>query len=158
MAEETRITLEAQICPECGALWENSTSCDDNFYQMLYWENENIEKNGVVHNLTVLSYYLQHPSRYSPEGLEYSKGLLLDWLERGITPQETRRDRRDQVDSGKRDFKVTARPGRAGAYAHPVRWRMTARDVVQAGEPRYVESVRRWAQTILEDLRAASNI
>ena len=150
--------MEPMSCPECGTSWADGATCDEDFYQMLYWENEDMQKNGVVHNLAVLGFYLQHPSRYSPEGLEYSKGLLLDWLERGITPQQTRRQKRDEVDSGKRDFKITARPGNVGAYKHPVRWQMTARDITAAGEPRYVESVRQWAQTILEDLRGSGNL
>lgn len=121
---------------------------------MLYWESENPEL-GVVHHLMVLCYHLQHPSLYSPEGLEYSKGLLVDFVKRGLSTEEVRQRSRDQVDSGKRGWKVTARPDAHGAYDHPVQWTMTAADVVAAGKENYINSVQSWAQSVYEALRTA---
>ncbi len=88
---------------------------------MLYWESERAE-NGEVHHLAVLCYYLQHPSRYSPEGLAHAQGLLKDFLDRGLSPQEVRRKNRESVDSGSRTWKVTARPGMGASYPRPPRW------------------------------------
>ena len=65
---------------------------------MLYWENENAER-GVVHHLAVLSYHLQHPSLYSPAGLEYSLQLLVDFVEGRIPPQQVREQRGSEVGS-----------------------------------------------------------
>jgi hypothetical protein len=145
-------------CPACGARWPSADQdCQAAFYQMLAWENED-PGNGVVHHLMVLVYHLQHPHLYSPEGLAHAKGLLVDFLERGQSPQQVRRMNRDRVDSGRRGWKITARPGSAGAYAHPLRWTVTARDVVAGGIEQYVDNVRRWAEAALRDLKEAGNL
>lgn len=149
--------MDQNQCPECGTLWREGEDCDTHFYQMLFWENERPE-NGEVHHLMVLSFYLQHPSRYSPDGLRHSMGLLVEFVQNGVSPPEMRRRQRDQVDSGNRKWNITGRPGSFGVYQHPVRWRMTAADVVAGGIDNYRENTRRWAQTILEDLRAAHNL
>ena len=144
-------------CPSCGAALPESQNCMDYFYQLLYWENEN-PVNGEVHHLTVLGYYLQHPRLYSPDGLRHALGLLVDFVEKGIPPQEVRRRDRDKVASDRREIKITSRSGAQGAYAHPVQWTMTAADVVAAGEPRYRASVFAWASSILDDLRSSGNL
>ncbi len=143
----------AADCPECGAPVPAGAECADFFYQMLYWENERAE-NGEVHHLAVLCYYLQHPSRYSPDGLVYAQELLRDFVDRRLSPQAVRRSRRDSVNSGSRGWKVTARKGAGAAYPHPPRWTVTAADVVAAGIDRYRESVRQWAQSMREALKA----
>lgn len=140
-------------CPECGAQLREGVTCEDYFYQMLFWENE-FPENGEVHHLAVLCYHLQHPSRYSPEGLRYALGLLADFVERGRDPQEVRRRSRDSVDSGSRSWKITGRPGAQGAYPRPVRWKMTAADVVAGGAEQYRASVRAWARATLAAARA----
>jgi hypothetical protein len=66
-------------CQECGGSWHNDFTCRNCFHQLLYWENENPAL-GTVHHLMVLSYHLQHPSLYSPEGLQYSLQQLIDFL------------------------------------------------------------------------------
>ena len=144
-------------CPECGARVPEDLTCQDHFYQMLYWENE-FPGHGVVHHLAVLCYYLQHPSFYSPEGLQAGLGLLVDFVERGETPQHSRQRNRERVSSGQRSWKITARPGSRGVYAHPIVWRMTAADVTGAGAEKYIVSVRQWAASMLEDLRASGNL
>ena len=123
---------------------------------MLYWENE-FPGHGQVHHLAVLCYYLQHPSLYSPEGLAAGMRLLVDFIERGISPQESRRQNREKVNSSNRSWKVTARPGYRGAYTHPVGWRMTAADVINAGAENYIASVQQWARLMLEDLKTSGN-
>jgi hypothetical protein len=148
--------MSEQVCPSCGAAWSEGRTCQDDFYQMLYWENEDPEL-GVVHHLMVLCYYLQHPELYSPRGLEEGLGLLKTFLS-GKSAQEVRAANRARVDSGAREWKVTARPGSTGAYAHPVAWRTRAADVVAGGKDGYVEGVRAWAQSIYEDLRASGNL
>ncbi len=119
---------------------------------MLFWENEHPPL-GEVHHLAVLCYHLQHPSLYAPEGLEYAKDLLVDFLECGLSPQEVRRRSRDQVDSGKRSWKVKSRGNARGAYPHPVRWSLTAADVTAGGASQYVDRVRQWACSIFADLK-----
>jgi hypothetical protein len=144
-------------CPECGTPLQDGKTCQDYFYQMLYWEAE-FPEIGVVHHLMVLCYHLQHPSLYAPDGLEYSKGLLVDFVERNISTEESRRRSRDLVASDKRTFKIKGKPGLQGSYANPVQWTMTAASVTAAGADGYIDSVRKWAQTVLNDLRGSGNI
>lgn len=123
---------------------------------MLFWEAQDPSLS-AAHHLVVLCFHLQHPSLYSREGLEHAIELLADFLEGGLTTKGVRRRLRDEVDSGKRDWKVTGRESSLGKYPKPVHWRKTARDVVAGGQVHYLESVNTWAQTTLEDLRSSGN-
>jgi len=136
-------------CPECGADWSQA-NCEENFHQFGYWELADLEHLGVVHHLMVLSYYLQHPSLYSPDGLAFAKGLLVDFVERGITPQQIRQRESANLDSGRRAYKIAATPESHGVYQHPVRWTMRASDVVAGGTENYVANVRAGAQSIYD--------
>ncbi len=144
-------------CPECGAPLVDGRTCQDDFHQMLFWENED-PRRGEVHHLAVLCYHLQHPGLYSPEGLLHARQLLVEFAARGAAPQAVRKQSRGQVDSGRRLWKITSRAGAQGAYTHPVRWAMTAADVVAAGAAAYCGSVRAWAQSILAALRESGNL
>jgi hypothetical protein len=124
---------------------------------MLYWEAERPEL-GVVHHLMVLGYHLQHPHLYSAAGLAHAKGLLVDFVERGVGTEEMRRKQGSRVASDKREWKVTARPGDEGSYPQPVAWSVTAADVVAGGMDGYVANTQRWAAAILQDLKLANNI
>ena len=137
-------------CPECGASWQDGATCTDHFHQMLFWEAADPDGAVQVHPLMVLSYHLQHPSLYSPEGLTHARGLLDDFIERELSPQEVRARQKSKVDSTHRKWKITGRPGSRGSYPHPVAWKMTAADVVAAGSERYCDSVRAWARSIHE--------
>lgn len=142
-------------CSECGAEATDDQTCRDYFDQMLYWENEDPAR-GIVHHLMVLCYHLQHPGLYSAEGLAVGKQLLADFVERGLEPQQVRRNNRGRVDSSRRDWSITARPGNHGAYEQPLVWAMTAADVVAGGPAGYVENVRAWAEATQTDLRRMS--
>ena len=144
-----------QTCPECGAIWSGGDSCQEYFHQMLFWENERPDYGAEVHHLMVLCYHLQHPSLYSPEGLEYAQGLLKDFLLSGTSPAQVHRWNRGKVASDRRLWKVRGSPGAAGAYGKPMRWTMTASDVVAGGLEDYPQSVRRWAASILAVIQAA---
>lgn len=146
-----------QICLECGAFVPEGNTCQDYFSQMLAWENERPE-NGQVHHLTVLCYYMQHPSLYSPDGLREAKQLLVEFVEKGVSPQEMRRRNRDRVDSGERKWKIKATAESKGAYLHPIQWKMTAEDVVANGIDAYCDSVRAWARSMLDIIRASGNL
>jgi hypothetical protein len=124
---------------------------------MLFWEWEDpIRWN--VHHLMVLCFHLQHPYLYSPEMLTNGIGMLVDFIENGVTPQQMRQQIRASVDSSKRTHTLTARPGHAGAYAYPVVWRVTVADVVAAGADAYISSVQGWASSILAALRESGNL
>jgi hypothetical protein len=143
-------------CPECGAIWHEQQTCQAAFHQMLYWENEHPEAAAAVHHLMVLCYYLQHPSLYSPEGLTYARQLLVTFVKEGATPQDVRRRNRDQVDSGKRQWKFVGTPASHGSYTQPIHWHMTAIDVIAGGVDAYVENVKRWAKSIDDTLSSSS--
>lgn len=149
--------MQTTTCPECGAAWADGQACQEYFHQMLFWENED-PVNGEVHHLMVLAYHLQHPSLYAPDGLKAAKGLLVDFLEKGLTTEDVRKRDRDVVDSGKRGWKIKATATSQGSYDHPVTWTMTAGDVVAAGIAKYRESVRAWAQSIYEALKESGNL
>jgi hypothetical protein len=123
---------------------------------MLFWENEHPD-DGVVHHLMVLCYHLQHPSLLSPDGLQGQMRLLADFLEGGITPQEVRWRDRSALDSGNRKYKIKGTPAAHGSYDHPIEWPMTTPDVINAGVDSYCDSVRSWAQSVLQTLRASGN-
>ncbi len=138
-------------CPECGARLASGLSCRDYFDHMLFWENEDPAR-WEVHHLMVLCYHLQHPSLYSVEGLAFSRRLLANFIDQGLSTENARSVYRERVDSGKRDWPITARPGNQGAYERPITWTMTAADVVAAGAERYCECVRLWAREINDSL------
>ena len=144
-------------CPECGAPWPEGRTCADDFHQLLAWEFED-PRRWEVHHLTVLCYHLQHPSLYSPEGLRDGQQLLVQFVAQGVSPGEIRTRNRSRVDSGKRTWKITARPGAEGAYSHPVPWPMTAAQVVAGGPDAYCDSVRAWAESTLAALKASGNL
>lgn len=146
-----------QHCLECGAEVQEGETCQEHFYQMLGWESER-PANWAVHHLTVLCYHLQHPSLYSPEGLRAGFTLLSDFLERGATPMEVRKERGPQVNSGTRTWKIKGTPASHGAYDPPVAWSMTSDQVIAAGIDNYCESVRTWASSILASLKASGHI
>jgi hypothetical protein len=143
-----------QVCPECGTEWHNGETCQDYFYQMLFWEAEN-PNYGVVHHLMVLCYHLQHPSLYSPEGLHQGITLLSDFLDRGLTPEQVRKRSRNTVNSSTRTWKITGTPASHGVYEHPIAWTMTAADVIEDDKVNYCDNVRTWARSVLEALERA---
>lgn len=144
-------------CPECGAIWPEGKTCQDDFYQMLFWEAEDPTR-GEVHHLTVLCYHLQHPSLYSPEGLIEAEKILVGFLDEKISPAEMVKRNRAKVDSGKRNWKIKATVTSHGAYPRPISWKMTAADVVTGGPANYCENVRAWAQSILDTLKESGNL
>lgn len=121
---------------------------------MLFWESEYPEI-GVVHHLMVLRYHLQHPSLYSPQGLLWAHKLLSQFIDEGLTPAEVRRRNKYAVDSPNRTWKIKGTPDSHGAYPQPVRWTMTAADVVARGVDHYVDSVNAWARSVQEAIKAA---
>lgn len=145
-------------CSICGASLPEGQTCEDQFHQALYWENEYPEKTLPVHHLLVLGYHLQHPHLYSHEGLAASMGLLVGFVAEGKSPQEVRQQQKDAVNSGKRSWKITARPDSIGTYAHPVQWQMTLAEVIHAGVEGYDANIRHWVQTLYDDLASSGNL
>lgn len=141
--------MTTQRCPDCGAIWQDDETCETYFHQMLFWENDD-PRNGVVHHLMVLAYHIQHPGKYSPEGLRYSIDLLNEFVEKETPPAYIRQRMRDEVNSGKREWRVT---GGGGAHGRPIPWTMTAADVIAGGIDAYIENVTAWARSIHASLQ-----
>jgi hypothetical protein len=113
---------------------------------MLFWEAENPRFGAEVHHLMVLCYHLQHPSLYSPAGLNEARRLLEEFVERNTSPAEVRQRNRTRLDSSQRDWKIKGTGAAHGSYADAIVWKMTAADVVASGSENYCDNVRLWAQ------------
>jgi hypothetical protein len=142
-----------QTCPECGADWRDDVTCRDHFDQMLVWEFEDPGGAGAVHHLTVLCFYIQHPSLYAPDGLAQAKQILKAFVEDGVTPAEMRKRLRNKVDSGKRDWKISG--GQPASHGRTIVWPLTIVDV--AGLDGYAERVQQWARSVHETLKTATS-
>lgn len=140
-------------CPECGAVWNADQTCETYFHQMLFWENEDTSA-AEVHHLMVLSYYLQHPSLYSPAGLVEGQRLLSEFVENGVTPTQIRQRNSARLNSNNRTWKIKATTAAHGAYPQSLRWAITAADVINGGASHYHDNVRRWANAIHTSLKA----
>jgi hypothetical protein len=143
------------VCPECGAIWRQNDTCQDRFYQMLYWESKNPDDGAQVHHLMVLCYHLQHPGMYSPEGLSEGLRLLDAFLRQGADPAKVRRQSQASVDSSSRTWKIGATSTSHGSYDPPIKWGMTTVDVIGRGRERYRDSIQAWAQSICAVLEAS---
>jgi len=147
---------KTKTCPECGAGWQDDTTCQDYFHQMLFWESEN-SGYGEVHHLMVLCYYLQHPGLYSPDGLEVAKKLLKEFVLDGFSPQAARRRMLSEFNSGPDKWKITATEDTKGSYLGQISWQMTAADIIKGGSYSYCENIRVWSQAIMETLKETGN-
>ncbi len=103
----------------------------------------------------VLSYHLQHPSLYSSEALQGGVSMLHEFIAKGVSPPQMRRQMRKHVDSGRRTTRVVGTPESRGAYAAPVPWTMTAGDVIRGGPANYVANILEWAASIDKNLLEA---
>lgn len=144
-------------CRECKAKWLDSRTCQDDFHQALAWDFEDPGA-GTVHHLTVLCYHLQHPNLYSPEGLRYAEGLLVEFLEQGKSPETVRRENSETVQNNRRNWTVTGSGHSKAEYRTLPTWTMTIRDVVSGGLGNYPARVRAWSESILKALRESENI
>jgi len=145
-----------RTCPQCGEIWQDGRTCQDVFHQMLSWEAEDPNL-WEVHHLMVLCYHLQHPGYYSQEGLRQAKYLLYEFLEVGVPPQQIRRRDGRKLASQNRKWKIKATEKSRGSYQNEIHWKMVTKDVVFAGKNNYCHSVRKWAKTTYEILKATNN-
>ena len=117
----------APTCPECATVWQDGETCQDCFYQMLYWEAEN-PGYGEVHHLMVLCYYPSSiPACTRPKVWKRACGCWWISWKAIYLPQEARRRMQGKVSSRRRHWKLVATPQASGAYPYPVRWEYLAR-------------------------------
>lgn len=130
-------------CPECGA-----ADCQARFDEFLALEFSEAGY-GAVHHLTVAAYMLQHSSRLTREGWLEMRGLLREFLVENKPPSFIRRQNKDKVDSGKREFKIKSKPGER--ILSKSTWTKTICDVRAENAEIYCADVTEWARAALED-------
>ena len=133
------------MCAECGA---PDNACEERFNECLAKEFED-PRYGRVHNFTVSAYMLQHSSKLTREGWLYERDLLRQFVLDGKSPEDIRNERRDFVDSGKRNFKIKSRTGQP-VIPH-IDWSKTVLHVRLDNPADYCEDVLAWASATLFD-------
>ena len=150
--------MEKLKCLECGATLENVQECRDYLNEMIKWDFEDFNGAGQLHHLTVLCYNLQHPSTYSPKGLEEAKKSLKDFILKPNSFKEHDMSNRHNLASNVRDWKITGTADSHGIYVSKPNWTILASDVVMAGLDNYIENVKKWSHSVLESLKASGNL
>jgi hypothetical protein len=131
------------MCEECGA---PDNACETRFHECLAKEFED-PGYGRVHNLTVSTYMLQHSSNLTREGWLYERDLLREFLVGNKPPEQIRKERQDEVDDGKRTFKIKSKTGLP--VIPRTEWAKTILDVRLDMPEEYCEDVIAWASETL---------
>jgi Family of unknown function (DUF5946) len=142
-----QIALPEYHCPECGAPRVNAMTCWEMLGMLIAWEYDDPELQ-AEHFLTVASYNLQHPAKFTEATLADLQAVFIERLDHGLGIAEIRR-----------------RVGKAAAGAtrvlkpeterRPVlrQWAMTIADVHLPEQPAgAAERVRAWAAVIRRGL------
>ena len=132
-------------CPECGA---QDNLCQTRFDEFLVLEFTDAGY-GSVHHLTVTAYMIQHSSKMTREGWLFERGLLREFLVENKPPSYIRKQNRDVVDSGKRNFKIKSKTSLP--VINKTTWRKTILDVHSENEEVYREDITAWARSVLEE-------
>jgi hypothetical protein len=124
---------------------------------MIAWDFSDFAEVGQIHHLTVLCYYLQHPSHYSPQALQKAKNILKDVIEKNFSDKDIYQKESDVFSSDKRKWSVEGTTTNHGEYGSDIHWKMTVYEVVKDGLDRYPENVKKWAHTIYEDIKQSDH-
>lgn len=135
-------------CAKCGAELADGEDCRARFDLGQAKEMENPAIFGAVHNLSVLSYMLQH-NEYSRDGWLHGRKLLSQFVNEGITPSQARKQNRDKVNSNNRKWNITK--GAKLTQVDNLRWTHTIADVRLDTAENYCADVKLWAASILAD-------
>jgi hypothetical protein len=139
---------QATHCPECGAALADEPSCDELFHKLLAWELSDLARNGRYHHLLVLSWELQHPSRFADRTITWARESLHRSIVDGVPARQLRRDAAEWQSQDRRTFKIT----RDDAEVVHREWTQTLGDVIAKGEEGMPESVLEWATAVLKDV------
>jgi hypothetical protein len=141
------VNINSLNCPGCGA---PDSSCKTRFDELLVLEFTDTGY-GAVHHLTVTTYMLQHSSKLTKEGWIYERELLRYFLVENKSPEFIRKQNKDFVDSGKRNFKITSKDGLPKISRNT--WTKTILDVRTENTEVYCEDVTAWAKSALKDVQ-----
>ncbi len=137
-------------CLECGAILSEETSCQEIFDQFLVLEFSD-PAYGAVHFLTVACFMIQH-GRYSDEGLAWIAEKLRDYLEKGVSAEQIRRQAAWDAGPSRRSWKVM-RPASAPPLPK-IAWSMTIADVARQyrDAESYCKLIRQWAKATVGEM------
>jgi hypothetical protein len=146
-------------CPECGAALPQTGSCQDYLHELLFLEAQVPGGPGAEpHFLAVASFNLQHPSTLLPSVLMGLRRTVADVLAGRATLDDARRrarhGARGQARVRRHADTVLSSSDQLVLRAWPTSWPITVLDVCRVPPERYVESVRRWAASIIAVLDA----
>ncbi len=137
----------AEACPECGSVPIGGLTCRQAFEAALALEYENPAVFGRVHPFTVTCYNLQHPSLFTPEALELMEKGLHELVAGDIQPADLRAAMGRTFSGNQKVLR------KEPALARLRRWQRTTADLVlDQGAEAFVESVRLWARSIVEEM------
>ena len=132
-------------CPECGA---RDTQCEPRYHECLVKEFTDAGY-GDVHHLTVAAYMLQHSSKLSLQGWRETHRLLKEFLIENKSPVEIRKQNKNNVDSGRRKWKITSNNGISKTSR--TAWTKTILNVRLENAEVYCADVTAWAKAALMD-------
>ena len=92
---------------------------------------------------------LQHSSKLTRAGWLYERELLREFLIENKSPEFIRKQNKDKVDSGKRDFKIKSKTGQRIVVKST--WKKTICDVRADNAEVYCADVVEWARMVLEE-------
>ena len=144
------------ICPECGAMLGEETSCQAIFDTFLALEYTD-PGYGKVHMLTVACFMIQH-GRYSDEALTWIEQQLRVYLQEGQPVEQIRQRAAKETRQDARTWKVIRRPD---APPLPrIQWSMTIADVAASyrDAESYCELVTQWARSTLHEMQPLKEI
>lgn len=150
--------MNLTVCQECGTQLHNVNKCSEYFDQMIAWDFSDFTSVGKFHHLTVLCYYLQHPTHYSQEGLNEAVRILQAVVENKLSDKDLYKMESERFSSHKRSWSITGSKGTYGNYSREINWSMTVFNVVKDGITKYPERIQRWADTIYSDLKRNGQI
>ncbi len=133
-------------CFECGA---PDKACEARFHEFLVKEFDN-SAFGTVHHLTVASYMLQHSSNLTRAGWLHMRQLLREFLVEEKSPTTIRKQNKDLLVSGKRNYRIKSRDG-SPVIQREITWTKTILDVRLDNAKVYCEDVTAWAKSVLDD-------
>ncbi len=138
------------VCPECGAILNEESSCQAIFDSFLVLEFTN-PGYGAVHFLTVACFMVQH-NRYSDAGLAWIKRMLHAYLDENLTDKQLRRMAAHDAQSSIRTWKVNRQPNEPPLPK--IKWDMTITDVAAQYQDAasYCKLVKEWARQTLKQM------
>lgn len=139
---EPRIT-----CPECGAAMVDGLSCWEQLGALLAWEWQDPALL-AQHFLTVASYNLQHPARFTDAAITGLRAAFIEHVDQGLPVELIRQQISRSAEGSQRVLKDEVEHS-------PVfrTWPMTIADVYLPDQPNgAADRVRRWAAAIRAEL------